>query len=621
MIFTRLLAVSLLFVAALVQAEPRQILQLVDYVGVDYPGAVVAGEIVNADEYREMVEFSARIRDELASVEADPQAREQLLTLANRLVAEVQGKAASSAVAAVTQQIRNQMMLSFDVDLLPRTLPDLANGAALYQQNCGGCHGVSGMGDGPLAAAMEPAPTDFHDLVRARERSLFGLYNTITLGVQGTAMPGFNQLSDGERWSLAFYVGGLFGAPGDASLWDAAPLTLEQAVTLAPAELALAQADGQSNALFARHHPEQLFAAKSEALDIARAGIRESVELYQLGDRAGARQAAVTAYLEGFELVEAPLQNVSVTQMRAIESAMMSYRALLDVAQQDDAVVQAADELIVMLDDADRALAGDTLSPSVAFTSSLIILLREGLEAILVVAAMAAFLIKTGRRDAMRWLHAGWVLAVGAGVATWGVSTWLFAISGATREITEGFTALIAAGILFYVGFWMHSRANAQKWNEYIKTQMSAAISKGALWSFAIVSFLAVYREIFETILFYQALWAQVDISAHNAVVSGALSAVVLLVLVTVAINRFGMRLPLAQFFTITAYLMITLAFVFAGKGVAALQEAGRLPMDPVSFPRIELLGIYPNLQGLLLQLAVVVCAVGMLLWQKRKAT
>lgn len=619
MLFLRTVLVSLLLLGVSVaHAEPRILLQLVDYVGVDYPEAVQGGEVVNPGEYEEMHEFGARIGEEIAALDTTDDVRNALTGLAAQLRQQVNDKAEPSAVAATTQQIRNLVMASFELDLAPRMAPDLAEGAALYQQQCVACHGASGQGDGPLAGTMEPAPTDFHEVGRARERSVFGLYNTITLGVDGTGMGSYNQLSDDQRWALAFYVGSLFGEPATQDQWQANPLTLEQAVTRAPAELDLANADALM--LYARNNPGALFAAAEAPLDVAREGIALSARLYQQGDIAAARKEAITAYLEGFELVEAALNNVSPQMMRAVETSMMDYRALLDGKTDADVVNVAAQQLIAQLDDAQAALEGDTLSPQVAFTSSLVILLREGLEAILVLAAMAAFLIKTERRDALRWLHAGWVLALVAGAGTWAVSNWVFTISGATREITEGITALVAAAILFYVGFWMHSRASAEKWSAYIKEQMNNALTKGALWSFAVVSFLAVYREIFETILFYQALWAQVDAGAHNAVVGGAGVAIVLLAVIMLLIYRFGMRLPLGQFFTLTAYLMIALAFIFAGKGVAAMQEAGRIPLTAVDFPRIELLGIYPNLQGLLLQAAVLVLAVILLLRQKRKA-
>lgn len=605
-------------VFAVTAMEPESLLQLVDYVGVDYPGAVQGGVVVNEEEYAEMVEFSGRVREGVATLELEPAIQQQLMTLSAQLVEQIDQRVAAEQVASSSQQIRNLMMSYVQLDLLPRQLPDLALAEHLYQAQCGACHGASGHGDGPLAVSLAPAPTDFSDVPRARERSLFALYNTITLGVDGTSMAPFNQLSDSERWALAFYVGGLYGTAASDAQWQATPLKLEQAVLQTPTELAASVADGEPLALYARQQPKSLFASGSVALDIAREGIARSAVLYQQGEMAAAKQAAIEAYLEGFELVEVALKNISAEQMREIESAMMGYRSLLNGKTPVEQVNAAAADIIEQLNLADLVLAGDSLSPSVAFTSALIILLREGLEAILVLAAMAAFLLKSGRRDAMRWLHTGWILALLAGGATWAVSNWLFTISGATREITEGLTALMAAVILFYVGFWMHSRASAQKWNQYISSQMQGALSRGTLWSFAVVSFLAVYREIFETILFYQTLWLQVADDARHAVISGGITAVLLLLAAVFIISRFGRRIPLQGFFMISAYLMIALAFIFVGKGVAALQEAGSLPQTIVDFPRIDMLGIYPNMEGLGAQ-ALVLVLTAVLVWRSRR--
>lgn|SRR5690554_557657 len=598
--------------------EPSSLLQLVDYVGVDYPGAVQGGEVLDENEYAEMVEFSGRVQEGLAALTLEQSVREQLLVLSERLVEQIGQRVAAEQVASTCQQIRNLMMSHVELDLLPRQLPDLAVAEQLYQAQCSACHGASGHGDGPLATALTPPPTDFSDAQRARERSLFALYNTITLGVDGTGMAPFNQLSDNERWALAFYVGGQYGAAASTAQWRAAPLTLEQAVLQTPAELAASSTEGESLALYARQQPAALFASASKALDIARTGIANSALLYQQGEVAAAKQAAIEAYLEGFELVEVALKNISPEQMSDIEVAMMGYRSLLNGSASAEQVNLVAAQLIEQLNEADHALSGGSLSATVAFTSALIILLREGLEAILVLAAMAAFLLKSGRRDAMRWLHAGWILALLAGGATWAVSNWLFTISGATREITEGITALIAALILFYVGFWMHSRASAKKWNQYIGVQMQTALSRGTLWSFALVSFLAVYREIFETILFYQTLWLQVAEDARHAVIGGGLAATLLLLLIVFIISRFGMRIPLQRFFMISAYLMIALAFIFVGKGIAALQEAGSVTHSLVAFPRIDLLGIYPSLEGLGAQ-ALVLVLTALLVWRQRR--
>ena len=617
-----LLFTLLLMVSGLAAGDTRALLQLVDYVGVDYPEAVQNGEIINPGEYAEMQEFSQRIRDEILAL---PEGADRAALLAGsvELAHAIENRAAPDKVADITRSLREKLMSGLDMALVPRTAPDLQGAAALYQQQCAGCHGASGAGDGPVVtAAMEPAPTDFTDPQRARERSLFGLFNTITLGVEGTAMPAFESLSDTQRWSLAFYVGGLFQKADEqaASVWQTEPLTLDQAVTLAPAELARAQPEGLAKAVYARHHPAELFASRSEAVAFAAAGMNESLQRYRDGDISGAREVAVTAYLEGFELAEAPLANVAPGLVRDVEAAMISYRNLVS-EQAPLAEVEAAHQRIAgLLDEAQRALDGEGLSPSVAFTSALAILLREGLEAILVVAAMAAFLVKTGRREGLPWLHAGWSLALLAGIGTWVLSSWVISISGAARELTEGVTALAAAAILFYVGFWMHSRARAEQWQAYIRDQLHGALARSTLWTLALVSFLAVYREVFETVLFYQALAAQVSAGAESAIFAGVGVAVLCLALVTVAIQRFGMRLPLSQFFAVTAWFLIALAVIFTGKGVAALQEAGRLPMDPVAFPRIDLLGIYPNVEGLSLQALVLLLAVGVMVWQKRRA-
>jgi high-affinity iron transporter len=306
--------------------------------------------------------------------------------------------------------------------------------------------------------------------------------------------------------------------------------------------------------------------------------------------------------------------------MRRTEVAMMAYRIAIADRASPEQLQQKYDEAIALLDQSAAALAGDALSPSVAFSGSLIILLREGLEIILVLAAIIAYLVRSNRADALKYVHAGWVIALVAGAGTWAVSVYVINISGATREITEGVTALVAAAILLYVGFWMHRNANMRQWNKYLQTQMKTALNTRTLWTLALVSFLAVYREIFEIILFYQALWAQVNADAHNSVFYGAALAVVLLALTSWLIFKFGMRLPLKLFFTISAVLLVALAFIFAGKGIAALQEAGSIPTTPVPGPTIDLLGIYPNVQALGLQAVVVLLVIAAIVYERMQS-
>ncbi len=609
-----------LVLTGLVQADVQTLLQLVDYMGVDYAGAVENGQVVNEFEYTEMGEFAGRIQTEISQLEQTA-ASPELNTLSQQLATAVTAMADPSVIAGLTQTIRELLMTNYNIVLTPKGIPDLARAQQLYSENCVSCHGETGMGDGVAAVGMEPAPTDFHDKDRARQRSLFGLYNTITLGVGGTPMLARPDLSDMDRWALAFYVGGLFAdeqlLQSGATAWEQNPLSLIDAVTLSPAELGQMHPQGEALAAWVRHNPDLLFSGKSDPLQLSREFLGNSLQLYRDGKTSEAQDAAVTAYLEGFELIEAPLSNIDSELMMRAEGAMMAYRNAIAQRVSPDQLQTRYDEAIALLDESAAALAGASLSPSVAFSASLIILLREGLEIILVLAAIITFLIKSDRADALKFVHVGWIAALIAGIGTWAISAYVFTISGATREMTEGYTALFAAAILLYVGYWMHRNANAKRWAQYLQSQVKAALTKRTLWTLALVSFLAVYREIFEIILFYHALWAQVNADAHASVLSGAVLALVLLALTTWLIYKFGMRLPLKQFFSTTAILLVTLAFIFAGKGIAALQEAGTLSISPVPGPTIELLGIYPNAQSLMLQAVVVLLAVGVYFYDK----
>jgi high-affinity iron transporter len=248
----------------------------------------------------------------------------------------------------------------------------------------------------------------------------------------------------------------------------------------------------------------------------------------------------------------------------------------------------------------------------------LIILLREGLEAVLVLAAIFAFLGKAGRPDAKRYVHAGWIGALVLGALTWLVSSEVISISGANREVTEGVTALIASAMLLYVGFWLHDKAHADAWQKFINTQVGGALSKGTVWTLATVSFLAVYREIFETVLFYEALASQAGPEGHGALLGGVATGAIALAAVTWAILRWSVRLPLGPFFKGSALLLAFLAVVFTGQGIAALQEASWIGVHPLGSLRIPMLGVFPTIQTLAGQVAVAAVIVLGLWWTRR---
>jgi high-affinity iron transporter len=292
--------------------------------------------------------------------------------------------------------------------------------------------------------------------------------------------------------------------------------------------------------------------------------------------------------------------------MRQIEAQMMQLRSAIRTEAPVGEVTSRAQELQSLLQRAKTALRNsEGLSATAAFVTSLVILLREGLEALLVVVAISAFLMKTGRREAMPFLHTGWIAALLLGGLTWVVSERFIQISGATREVTEGVAALLASGMLLFVGYWLHSKTSAAGWQAFIQKSLQAILNRRTLWGLTGLTFISVYREVFETILFYQALWAQATRDSADWIMAGFGAGVLILAVVAGLVIRFSVRLPLRQFFSSTGILLLALSFIFAGKGIAALQEAGTIPQTLLQFNAIEWLGIYPNQEGQYLQASI----------------
>jgi len=589
----------------------QRLLQLVDYVGVDYREAVRDGVVINPEEYAEMQDFVAAISEQITDL-PDTATLVSISEQAQQLALLVNRKSDPDQVAALSSNLHQQLVSSYDIVVVPRKTPDLERGQLLYSQHCTSCHGASGDGTGALAETMEPSPTNFLDRARFRERTLYGLYSTISQGVEGTGMAAYSEFSEHERWSLAFYVGQLALESTEvdtgSALWSANQSrkisSIEQLTTTSPAQaLQSLGLTGQQTLAFLRRHPAALFeGGKQSPLVFSTAQLEASRAAYEADNRDGAYNLAVNAYLEGFELVENSLDAVDSNLRREIEAAMTNYRNLIRKGKSQAEVNAASLEITALLSDAQFKLKETRLSGETAFLSALMILLREGLEAILVIAALAAFLSKTGRREGTVYLYGGVVAALLMGGITWLVSTTLIEIGGASREMTEGIAAITAALVLFYVGFWLHNKTSARQWQHFIESSIKKALSKGTLWGLAGLSFIAVYREVFETVLFYQALWIQTDGAGQDMIFYGLLTGSAVLLVLAWLIMRFSTRLPLRQFFAVSGAFMFMLAIIFTGKGIAALQEAGKIPLDPVALPSIELLGIYPNYQGLIAQ-------------------
>ena len=600
-------------------ASQTALVQLVEYVGADYINAVVDGEIVSPEEYAEMAEFSALLAEGVAELPV-AQGQQTLQRQANSLQQAVIDKAAESEIKGLAQSLRATLVSVYGIPVSPKQAPDQTHAVELYQSHCAACHGAQGKGDGPAGVALEPAPTDFTEVERYNGRSLLGLHTTITQGVDGTGMAAYaDTLSEEDRWALAFYVGAKAVtddvAEDGEQIFTTVPgmktaLDLDTLVAQAPEDVLKEQGPKAYAALgYLRRTPDALFnknrfiALSHDKLDVADAA-------YQAGDKKTAKAAALSAYLDGFEMIEQQLSAVDSELMRSAESRFMAVREAIDRDRTASEVSEKVAAAQQGLAEASDALAGDGLSPAATLSASFFILFREGLEALLVVAALLTFTRKANAVKATRHIHYGWITALLAGGLTWYVANTLIIFSGASREMTEGFAGVIAAGILFYVGFWMHSNSNSQKWMGYIKNKVDNALGSGTIWVLAFVSFISVYREIFETILFYEALLSQVTAATQPYVFYGIAAAIVALAVVCFLFFRIGMRLPLSLFFRVTSIVLLMLSVILLGSGIAALQEAGVISAFYLGVPTIEWLGLYPTMQGVAAQGLVIILSV-----------
>jgi high-affinity iron transporter len=573
--------------------------RLLDYLAVDYGGAVADGKVKSPSEYAEMSEFSASVQTRLGTLSPSP-AKAALITKADELKASIASKASPGAVAALAHGLAADLLAAYPVPLAPISPPDLGKGAALYKDNCAGCHGMNGEGMGPDAAKLHPRPIAFADAARARQRSAFGLYQVISQGLDGTPMRSFSELAAQDRWALAFYAGRFAFSEERARegerLWktDAAVRqAIPDMVTLAgltPAALAAKIGDDKADALTAylRRNPEAVTKSGAGSLSLTRTKLAESLKAYAAGNRQAAEELALAAYLDGFEPVESVLRSRDADLMTRIEGAMGEVRAAIHSGKPLAEVTGQVQKLDALFADAEAALAPDQASDASTFLGAFTILLREGIAALL------------------------------AGLLTWFTATYFIGVSGASRELTEGFGSLFAAIVLLSVGLWMHGKSQAGQWQKYINEKLSVALSKRSAWFLFALAFLVAYREVFETILFFIALWTQGN---GSWILGGAGAGILSLGIIAWVMLRYSQKLPIEKFFAYSSALIAVLTIVLAGKGVAALQEAGMIGIEPLAgFPHITMLGMFPSLQTVIAQLLALAAVIAGYFFNRGKA-
>lgn len=552
----------------------RRVVATLQLAGQEYRLAFRGGVLTNPAEAQEALLFVASAR---ASARDLPRALagdiELRLTRIERLLA--QGASADSLVAAA-REVERRLTVALGVSLAERPArePSLAAGARLYAQQCAQCHGALGAGDGAVGRTLTPPPANLADPAILAAATPLDIYRKVTHGVPATAMPAFEQsLSPDERWDVVAHV---------LALSDSAARR------------------GRNGGL-------------AIVFGTVRGELGGALDLAARGEKEAAGRQVLDAYM-AFEAVEGTLAATEPSLVKRVEKRFTALR--IAAAGGAAAAVLAAKhrDLLLSLAEAEDALTRGR-SGTGLFVESVLLMLREGFEAILVIGAIMAVLLKAGATEKQKSVRWGIVAALAASLVTAALLEWLFSVTPAQREALEGGVMLVAAAMLFYVSYWLVSKIEAQAWQRFVKGRIERAVQSGSGLALASVAFLAVYREGFETVLFYKALFVAGGGAGAGPIGAGIVLGLVALVAVFVGIERFGLRLPIRPFFAVTSATLAYMAFVFSGKGVKELQEGGYVAMTLVPGGlRNDFLGIYPTVESLVVQgviLAAILAALG----------
>jgi high-affinity iron transporter len=351
--------------------------------------------------------------------------------------------------------------------------------------------------------------------------------------------------------------------------------------------------------------------------------LTQSLEVYSKGDVEKAKDIVNEAYYgifekEGMEI--AVKSKISGKRVGIEEYKFVVIKKMMTNKAPEAQIKKESDALVKMLREDVAQMGGKAESnPFETLLAAFLILVREGFEAILVIGAIAAYLIKSGHEQKTRVVYYSSAAAVLASILTAVLLQQVFDIGGANQEILEGATMLLAVVVLVSVSHWMIGKVEGRAWQNYIEGKVQDAVSGGSMLSLGAAAFLAVYREGAETVLFYQALFS--DAGDQSEMIWGGFGLGCLALVAIFLMVRYGsMKIPLKPFFLGTSILMYVLAISFAGGGVKELQEGGAVSVTVIpGMDSIDILGIYPTWETLLPQIALVLLAVAGVIYQRRK--
>jgi high-affinity iron transporter len=365
-------------------------------------------------------------------------------------------------------------------------------------------------------------------------------------------------------------------------------------------------------------------------IDQIRVKLDDSLNLYKLGEAQEALTTARSAYLDSYEKVEIPLRPIDPDFTLDMEIKFAELRNLIQNNAGYEEVLKKTSEIKSGLDESERLVSGTgIIAPSIAFSTSFSIIFREGLESALIIGAIITYLEASRNQRFKKHVYYGIIVAVGATAVTWFIAQYIIEISGASRELIEAIAGISAVAVLFWVSFWVLNKIETKRWIEFVKAKVWKATTTGSVLVFIMLSFFTVYREGFETVLFYQAILGFARYMEWY-VIAGMLLGLAVIIGVALGVRKLGRKLPLRVLFGLTMGIGAYMSIAFMGNAIREFQEVGYIPTTHMigTIPRLDInlatmTGIHPTLETVVAQLILlsvyIVGSLYILILQPRK--
>jgi high-affinity iron transporter len=351
-------------------------------------------------------------------------------------------------------------------------------------------------------------------------------------------------------------------------------------------------------------------AAVRSNIDRIRMQLDETLRLHKEGNYEGALITSRSAYLDSYESVEIPLRPINPDFTLEMEIKFAELRNLVQAHAPYGQVESKVVEIRRGLDESERLVSGTgILAPTIAFSTSFSIIFREGLESALIIGAILTYLEASRNNRFNKHVYYGIVIAIGATAVTWFIAEFIIDISGASRELIEAIAGVSAVAVLFWVSFWVLNKIETKRWIEFVKAKVWKATTTGSIVVFVLLSFFTVYREGFETVLFYQAMLSFAKYMEWY-VVAGLVIGLAVIVGTAIVVRKLGRRLPLKVLFALTMGIGAYMSIAFMGNAIREFQELGYISTTHLigTVPRLDInlaamTGIHPTVETIVAQI------------------